>query len=196
MCVSFVLLLSIVSTRLSITIHSQADREKKRADQLEKKATAKKLLEEEEEKLGGKSLSASAGATKVTRVQIAEAQAREKAAAAAAAAKPLPKGVSEPIFLEENPNRVMQQRAAEGHLDARTVEEAIAVLDISSGGVVERHPERRMKAAYAAFEERELSRLKAKNPNLRLSQLKQLLKKEWMKSPENPMNQVHVGIKT
>ena len=145
-------------------------------------------MEEEEEKLHGKA-SASAGATKVTRVQIVEAQAREKAAAAAA--KPLPKGVSEPILLEENPNRVMQQRAAEGHLDAQTVDEAIAILDISSGGAVERHPERRMKAAYAAFEERELPRLKAKNPNLRLSQLKQLLRKEWMKSPENPMNQIH-----
>ena len=170
----------------------QADREKKRAEQLEKKAAAKKLLEEEEERTGGK-LSASGGAAKVTRVQIAEAQAREKIAAAAA--KPLPKGVTEPILLEENPNRIMQQRAAEGHLDAQTVEEAIAVLDVASGGAVERHPEKRAKAAYAAFEERELSRLKAKNPNLRLSQLKQLLRKEWMKSPENPMNQIHVGAK-
>lgn len=51
------------------------------------------------------------------------------------------------------------------------------------------HPERRMKAAFTAFEERELPRLKAENPNLRMSQLKQLLKKEWMKSPDNPMVQ-------
>ena len=140
-----------------ITVPFQADKEKKRTEQLEKKAEAKKLLEEEEEKLGGKA--STAGATKLTRVQIAEAQAREKAAAAAAAAKSLPKGVSEPIMLEENPNRVMQQRAAEGHLDAQTVEEAIAVLDVSSGGAVDRHPEKRIKAAYAAFEERELPRL-------------------------------------
>lgn len=46
-----------------------------------------------------------------------------------------------------------------------------------------------MKAAYAAFEEKNLPRVKAENPNLRLSQLKQMLKKEWMKSPENPMVQ-------
>lgn len=55
----------------------------------------------------------------------------------------------------------------------------------------DRHPERRMKAAFSAFEEGTLPRLKQENPNMRLSQLKQLLKKEWMKSPENPMNQRH-----
>lgn len=48
-----------------------------------------------------------------------------------------------------------------------------------------------MKAAFTAFEEVNLPRLKQENPNMRLSQLKQLLKKEWMKSPENPMNQRH-----
>ena len=53
----------------------------------------------------------------------------------------------------------------------------------------DRHPEKRMKAAYAAFEEENLPRLKEENPNLRLSQLKQLLRKDWMKSPSNPMNQ-------
>lgn len=45
-----------------------------------------------------------------------------------------------------------------------------------------------MKAAYTEFEERELPRLKAENPNLRLSQLKQMLRKEWQKSPDNPLN--------
>ena len=54
---------------------------------------------------------------------------------------------------------------------------------------VDRHPERRMKAAFAAFEEANMPRLKMENPNMRLSQLKQMLKKEWTKSPENPLNQ-------
>ncbi|CAF4437202.1 unnamed protein product, partial [Rotaria magnacalcarata] len=30
--------------------------------------------------------------------------------------------------------------------------------------------------------------LKQEHPTLRMSQLKQLLKKEWMKSPDNPFN--------
>ena len=54
---------------------------------------------------------------------------------------------------------------------------------------VDMHPEKRMKAAYLAFEEKNLPILKQENPNLRLSQLKQLLKKDWAKSPENPLNQ-------
>ena len=54
---------------------------------------------------------------------------------------------------------------------------------------LEKHPEKRVKAAYAAYEEQRMAVLKAENPNLRLSQLKQMLKKDWMKSPENPMNQ-------
>ncbi|KAG3279945.1 hypothetical protein H1C71_006943 [Ictidomys tridecemlineatus] len=53
----------------------------------------------------------------------------------------------------------------------------------------DRHPERRMRAAFTAFEEAQLPRLKQENPNMRLSQLKQLLKKEWLRSPDNPMNQ-------
>lgn len=53
----------------------------------------------------------------------------------------------------------------------------------------EHHPERRMKAAYTAYEEANMPRLKKENPNMRLSQLKQQLKKEWMKAPENPLNQ-------
>lgn len=46
-----------------------------------------------------------------------------------------------------------------------------------------------MRAAFTAFEEAQLPRLKQENPNMRLSQLKQLLKKEWLRSPDNPMNQ-------
>jgi hypothetical protein len=33
-----------------------------------------------------------------------------------------------------------------------------------------------------------LPQLKQENPNMRLSQLKQALRKEWMKSPDNPLN--------
>jgi len=46
-----------------------------------------------------------------------------------------------------------------------------------------------MKASFIQYEEENLPRLKQENPNMRLSQLKQMLKKDWMKAPENPMNQ-------
>jgi len=53
---------------------------------------------------------------------------------------------------------------------------------------LDRHPEKRMKAAYDAYETENLPKLKQQHPSLRLSQLKQLMKKEWIKAPENPFN--------
>lgn len=70
-------------------------------------------------------------------------------------------------------------------MESLTVETATATID--------RHPERRMKAAYAAFEEREMPILKAENPELRLSQLKERLFRMWQKSPDNPFNQAHIA---
>lgn len=58
----------------------------------------------------------------------------------------------------------------------------------SSHKEVDKNPEKRVKAAYQDFEDKRLATLKAENPNLRLSQLKQILKKEWQKSPDNPLN--------
>ena len=61
------------------------------------------------------------------------------------------------------------------------------------GGVgakeIDRHPERRVKAAFAAYEERRLPEMRKENPGLRLQQMKQLIFKEFQKSDENPMNQ-------
>ena len=57
-----------------------------------------------------------------------------------------------------------------------------------SSSTVDKHPEKRMKAAYEEFETARLPQLKAENPGLRLSQLKQMIWKEWTKSPENPLN--------
>ena len=45
-----------------------------------------------------------------------------------------------------------------------------------------------MKAAYEEFESERLPQLKSENPNMRLSQLKQMLRKEWLKHPSNPLN--------
>lgn len=136
--------------------------------------------------MGGKS--ASVAAKKVTRVEIQEFQ--EKESKERQKLESCTAGVSaEFLPLDENPNHLLRQRKLEGHHDASGVDEAIAVLKVSEKKV-DIHPEKRLKAAYAAFEERELPRLKSENPNLRLSQLKQLLKKEWLKSPDNPMNQM------
>ncbi|VDN56621.1 unnamed protein product [Dracunculus medinensis] len=85
--------------------------------------------------------------------------------------------------LEENVNQLV----IDGEV-ARSVTDAINILSIDKPDF-DRHPEKRMKAAYQDFEEKMLPRLKEEHPTFRLSQLRQLLKKDWQKSPENPLNQ-------
>lgn len=83
---------------------------------------------------------------------------------------------------------------------ASNLDDAIELLSLateSTGKTVDlldRHPERRVKSAYAVFEEREMAILKEENPSLRMTQLKQLLQKKWKKSPENPMVSVFLKL--
>ena len=53
---------------------------------------------------------------------------------------------------------------------------------------IDRHPERRFKAAYAAFEARRLPEIEQENPGLRRNQRVELCRKEFEKSDENPYN--------
>ncbi|NP_956859.1 coiled-coil domain-containing protein 124 [Danio rerio] len=154
------------------------DKERKRLEALERKRENQRLLEEEDSKIKGKQTKE--GPSKVTRAQIEETlQSKQNV-----------KEIKEKekshldVPLEENVNRIVPE---EGTVEARTIEDAIAVLSTKED--LDRHPERRMKAAYTAFEEANMPRVKMENPNMRLSQLKQQLKKEWTKSPENPLNQ-------
>ncbi|XP_074060952.1 coiled-coil domain-containing protein 124 [Macrotis lagotis] len=158
------------------------EKEKRRLEQLERKKELQRLLEEEDSKLKGKSPKPLTPG-KVTRAQIEETLRRDQQQKENEETVEKPKSHLE-VPLEENVNRRVSD---EGSVEARTIEDAIAVLSVNDDS--DRHPERRMKAAFTAFEELHLPRLKKENPNMRLSQLKQLLKKEWMRSPDNPMNQ-------
>ncbi|XP_075896703.1 coiled-coil domain-containing protein 124 [Nelusetta ayraudi] len=159
------------------------DKEKKRLELLERKKENQRLLDEETSKIKGKSPKEGESGGKVTRAQIDEVLQTERQQQEQMELKPKEKSHLE-VPLEENVNRVID----EGTVEARTIEDAIAVLS-TGPEEMEHHPERRMKAAYAAYEEANMPRLKKENPNMRLSQLKQQLKKEWMKASENPLNQ-------
>ena len=78
-----------------------------------------------------------------------------------------------------------------GVVEARTLDDAIGSLSLSNGAGPDedRHPEKRLKAAYAEYEEAHWAELKADNPSLRHSQLKELLWRQWQKAPNNPINQ-------
>lgn len=105
-------------------------------------------------------------------------------------------------------------RRAERPLEARGIDAALAVMTIATaeegaggggeGDDVERaqallrkattgvdlddaHPERRMKAAYARYLERELPAARAEYPSLKRSQLLDIVFRKWGKSDENPV---------
>uniref|UniRef100_A0A7N0T6Y4 Coiled-coil domain-containing protein n=1 Tax=Kalanchoe fedtschenkoi TaxID=63787 RepID=A0A7N0T6Y4_KALFE len=75
-------------------------------------------------------------------------------------------------------------------IEARSVEEALAKITVTDSLPVDRHPEKRLKASFKAFEEAELPRLKEEKPGLTHNQYKDLIWKLWKKSPDNPLNQV------
>lgn len=78
-------------------------------------------------------------------------------------------------------------------LNASGIDNALDALDLTTDSnelKLERHPERRFKAAYAKFEERRLPEIEAEHPGLRKNQRVEICRKEFEKSPENPFNQV------
>ncbi|OQD78222.1 hypothetical protein PENDEC_c001G00552 [Penicillium decumbens] len=81
-------------------------------------------------------------------------------------------------------------------LNASGIENALDALSLTNKDTskVERHPERRFKAAYAAFEARRMPEIEQEHPGLRRQQRMDLCRKEFEKSEENPFNQVHVKV--
>ena len=88
--------------------------------------------------------------------------------------------------LRENDNRTEA-------ISASGLDEAIGALDLASGGGSGPSGSGKkvnLKAAYLAFEEAEIARLKIDHPGLKLSQYKERAFKAWQTSPENPQNEV------
>ncbi|KAF9020784.1 DUF1014-domain-containing protein [Hymenopellis radicata] len=166
---------------------AKEDKEAKRKADLERKAENARLLAEEE-----------ASTPKV--------KAAPKAGAKKSAAKtPKPAGpgaiaagggiVSEEKDYEKEEPESFTATGLDNALDLLDV--VTAKTDKASVGQqaagLERHPERRYKAAFEAYQERELPNLKVDHPGLRLQQYKDLLYKQFQKSPENPFNQTTVS---
>merc|ERR1719427_1785813 len=164
--------------------------ERKRLEAAAKKKERDDLAALEEKEIQAKL--SKANPVKITQAKIREEAEKREAAArrSAAGGGGAGKSAQEPQTplnkpLEENVNRIQVEGS-----EARTVDEAISVLTISEGEAttaLDKHPEKRMKAAYEEFEKSRLPELKKENPNMRLSQLKQMLRKEWQKHPDNPL---------
>eukprot|EP00752_Nemacystus_decipiens_P014372 g12784.t1 len=91
-----------------------------------------------------------------------------------------------------NPNRTDGDDGGEW---ASGIDAAIGTLSLDGGGggAAERHPEKRLKAALAAYEERELPALKEAKPGLKLRQYKQMIFEQFQKAPENPVNRARAA---
>ncbi|KAH8554425.1 hypothetical protein BGW37DRAFT_484795 [Umbelopsis sp. PMI_123] len=149
-----------------------ADAEKKAAAAA-KKAEAAKLLAEEEKELGK---------TK----PIKPLKGEDKKAAKKSSA----------INSDSQARRVIPE------FSASNLDDAIDLLSLdgpgggAAGGPknkdIEKHPERRFKAAFAAYTEREMPTVKADHPGLRKQQLEQIIYKNFQKAPENPFNQANI----
>ena len=76
-------------------------------------------------------------------------------------------------------------------LNASGIDNAMDALALTSGkdDKIDRHPERRFKAAYNAYEEKRLEEMKD-DKGLRRNQKIAEIRKEFEKHPDNPFNQV------
>ncbi|CAB3407922.1 unnamed protein product [Caenorhabditis bovis] len=179
-------------------LQRKEEEERKKLEALKRKEENRKLAEEEMSSLSKKTESA----PKVTRAAIHQRKEQEERIMKELEERRQAEAqkIEETLFLkkwksemrnfqtvtelEENINRLDIEAAS-----ARNVDEALKALgDAKAASEIDKHPEKRLKAAYLAFEEKRLPQLKIEHPTYRLSQLKQVLKKEWQKSPENPLN--------
>jgi hypothetical protein len=132
----------------------------------------------------------------VTAAQLAaarEAEARALDERAAAAKKQAKKELDEQAY--DALVSVRNVNRNEEGLDASGLDQAIAALDAlevdgGAGGAAgaDKHPEKRMRGAWAAYEAAELPALMADKPGLKRQQYKEMLWKAWQKSPANPLN--------
>ncbi|KAF8810043.1 DUF1014-domain-containing protein [Phlegmacium glaucopus] len=164
----------------------QEDKEEKRKADLARKAENARLLAEEE---------AAVSKPKAAPKKKATKDAKPAGPGAIAAGGGLSPEPTNPTGEEP---AVVESYAATGIDNALDLLEVVtAKTDKASVGQqaagIERHPERRFKGVFEAYLERELPNIKQERPGLRLQQYKDLLHKQFEKSPENPFNQATVA---
>lgn len=169
----------------------QVSMELKAEDLLRKQREKQDLirLEEEEAARIGKGKKLAGPTSKVKQSEI-----RISALSSALAATKKKAPIVETIYdqeLKPNPNKVVAHEeiltGIKTEAGTGTIGAISALSSALGGGKMDAHPERRMKTAHLAFEERRLKELQLEKPGLKRSQYKEMIWKEWLKSPENPM---------
>jgi len=168
---------------------SKEDKEAKRREELARKAENARLLAEEE--------SAAPPKVKATPKAVGKKSGKDAKPAGPGAIAADGNLEKESETAKDEPPKEIESYAATGIDNALDLLEVVtAKMDKASVGQqaagIERHPERRFKAAFEAYKERELQNLKDEHPGLRLQQYQDLLYKQFQKSSDNPFNQVTV----
>ncbi len=85
-----------------------------------------------------------------------------------------------------NPNFQNDNLVAKGVdvIDATGLEDALQGLDLID---IDKHPEKRMRAAWNSYLEKQMPLFKLEYPKVKRQQLIQMIQKEFKKSPENPI---------
>lgn len=157
-----------------------------------KRAEAKRLAKAEEQEMAsfGKPKAKGGAKKKMTKAEIAaaaQAEATARMKARFAKAKEDKKEVSE----EEYAKRVdVVNENANENVEASGMNAAVdAMASLSTNGPGSSAPvSTNMRAAFAAFSETELPKLKEENPRLKKSHYDEQLSKMWKKDPRNPQN--------
>ena len=82
-------------------------------------------------------------------------------------------------LMRANRNRELEEEGSATGLD-----NALNML-----GMEEKEKSKNLKVLFNEFSERETPKVRADNPGLKLSQVKERVFRAWEKSPENPKNQ-------
>ncbi|KAG6902672.1 hypothetical protein C0995_013364 [Termitomyces sp. Mi166 len=185
-----------------------ADKERKEAEKWKDGAKTAKASKQEKEDKRQADLARKAENARLLAEEEAAAPSKVKSAPKAGKSKPTPKpagpgaiaaggglgAVSSAKDDVPEEKKEIESYAATGIDNALDLLEVVnAKMDKASIGQqaagIERHPE----AAFEAYQERELPKIKIEHPGLRLQQYKDLLYKQFQKSPENPFNQTSVA---
>ncbi len=108
--------------------------------------------------------------------------------------KTAPKKTTKGLDLSQLDDEPASSSTANPALNATGIDNALDALSLTSNNPsekVDRHPERRYKAAYAAYEARRLPELEEEQKGLRRQQRIDIIRKEFEKSPDNPFNQAN-----
>lgn len=174
------------------------EEEQKRAEASAKKAEARRLAELEEKEMekslkkpDKKANRVSVPVPKVTEAELRRRREQEQSELQRRAEE-AQKKIARTAEEEEYEKMVLVQNTnRDGSLiEAHSVDEALAQISIADDLPLDKHPEKRLKASFKAFEEAELPRLKAEKPGLTHTQYKDMIWKLWKKSPDNPLNRV------